>query len=155
MAQNDPFAPNLTEQAAGGTPTQKTANMSVADLKREMASGGNTIFILDARSETEYNVSHVKEARRVGADDFSTERVWMIDRKAQVVLYGSSEEQINKVFTALKGMNFENVHQLGSAIDLMNENVTFVDNSNKETTNIHVGDKTNLKRVKTGKAVSF
>jgi rhodanese-related sulfurtransferase len=79
--------------------------MSIEQLK-QIKDSRQKIYILDARSREEYEISHIEGARRVGFDDFSVEKVWNLDRNTKVVVYCGIGERSEKIAERLKQMGF-------------------------------------------------
>ena len=108
---------------------------------------------MDARSDKEYLVSRIAKARTVGFASFSTERVWMLDRSAQVIVYSANKDRGLIVAQYLKLMGFLDVQLLeGGLIGWKNAGYEVVDNKGK-TDRIHVGNKSNIRLLKSGLAI--
>lgn len=123
------------------------------ELLREIESKSRKFYILDARSLDEYRVSRIKGARRVGYEDFSVERVWMLHRDNPVIVYCTDGERSKKVAKYLEMMGFGNVSHLGGVIDWVNEGYAIVDEKGTETKYLHVWKKEHGRNLKKGKAV--
>lgn len=97
----------------------------------------NTI-ILDARSTEEYGVSHLKEARYVGYDDFEISRVSDVSKDAQILVYCSVGYRSEKVAEKLKKAGFQNVKNLyGGLFDWANHGKEMVDSLGNPTKQVH------------------
>jgi rhodanese-related sulfurtransferase len=111
------------------------------------------IAIIDARSKEEYDVSHINKSRRVGYEDFSIERIWMVSRDARVIVYSANKTRSTIVAQYFKLMGFSDVQVLEDGlIGWKNERNEIYD-ANGTTNKIHVGTKSNAKLVKSGLAV--
>jgi rhodanese-related sulfurtransferase len=112
------------------------------------------LMILDARSKKEYEISHLKNAKRVGFEDFDTERVWMIRRNIPLVIYCTTGDRSRVLAAFLTEMGFENVKILdGAIIEWANEQLPLLDLKNLKTTQIHVYKKENASLLRKGRAV--
>jgi len=167
QAQNDPFA-GLAVDAAALSPSElpsfeeykaspeniQISNITTGELSAVIKDGREKIFILDARNKEEYNVSHIKNAKRCGYNDFSVERIWMVDRKARVIVYSITGERGMIVAQYLKLMGFVDIQSLqGSIITWKNEGYEVIDSNGQETDKVHVGDRKNMKLLRSGKGV--
>lgn len=166
-AQTDPFGVRSSVDAAALSPSElpsfeeyradpeniKVAGISPKELSSTLKNSRGTCFILDARSEKEYLVSRIHQARPVGFSDFSVERVWMLDRSAQVVVYSASKDRGLLLAQYLKLMGFLDVQLLeGGLIGWKNEGFEVVNDKGK-TDKVHVGKKSNTRLLKSGLAV--
>ena len=112
------------------------------------------LVILDARSITEFNVSHLEHAKRIGYEDFSNENVWSYNRQATIIIYAALGEQSEAIGLKMREMGFKNVYNLyGSILEWVNQGYTVVDSEGKKTREVHVFDKNRAKYLKRGKAV--
>lgn len=164
-AQNDPFAAlPRNKDAAALSPNElpnfeqyraKPENISIAPINAEelayiIDDSREKMFILDARSKKEYAISHIETARRVGFNDFSVERVWMVDRQARVIVYSSNQKRGYTLAQYLKLMGFTDVQILeGGLINWKNLGNEVFNNDGK-TDKVHVGRRENLKLLKSG-----
>jgi rhodanese-related sulfurtransferase len=127
--------------------------VSATTLNQRIVNG-ERIIILDARTEKEYNVSRIKNARRVGFDDFSSERIWMLKRTAPIVVYCTSNERSNVVADYLLEIGFKDVSILHLAIiGWSNAGLPLYDRKNIKTNYVHVGKKDNNNLLKKGRPV--
>ncbi len=167
-AQTDPFGVRSNVDAAALSPSElptfeeyrndpeniKVALISPQELAATIKNSRGTCFLLDARSDKEYLVSRIKNARSIGFADFSTERVWMLDRSAQVIVYSANKDRGLLMAQYLKLMGFLDVQLLdGGLIAWKNAGYQVYDDAGK-TDRIHVGKKSNLKLLKSGLAVN-
>ncbi|MCH2045032.1 MAG: rhodanese-like domain-containing protein [Saprospiraceae bacterium] len=127
--------------------------ISHLELVKEMESKARKFYVLDARSLEEYKVSRIKGARRVGYNDFSVERVWMLHRDNPIIVYCTNGERSKKVAKYLEMMGFGNVSHLGGVIDWVNEGYGIVDEKGNITKNLHVWKKEHGRNLKKGKAI--
>ncbi len=120
----------------------------------ELINSNQSPIILDARSLREYEVSHIKNAKRIGFDDFGSEQVWMIRRTLPVVIYCTTGDRSRILAAYLSEMGFKNIKILdGAIIQWSNEQLPLVDKKKLKTTQIHVQKKENAALLRKGKAV--
>lgn len=107
--------------------------VSVAELKKMP-----NVVLLDTRSEAEYKVSHLPNARWVGYDDFNLDRMKGIPKNANVVLYCSVGYRSERVGEKLLAADYQRVHNLyGSLFEWVNQGNPVVDNDGKLTRRVH------------------
>ena len=107
--------------------------VSVAELKRMP-----NVVLLDTRARTEYDVSHLPNARWVGYDDFDLKRVSDIPKEANVVLYCSVGYRSERVGEKLLAAGYQRVHNLyGSLFEWVNQGNPVVDKAGKPTQRVH------------------
>lgn len=115
--------------------TKEVSTVSVAELAKENL---NTLVLLDAREKEEYNVSHLRNARWVGYNDFNMQRVSGIPKGAPIVIYCSIGVRSEKIGKRLKDAGFTNVRNLyGSIFEWVNQDNPVYDNSGKRTNKVH------------------
>ncbi len=121
---------------------------------KDLYAAEENLIVLDTRSEFAFNTSHIPGAKRVGFQDFSTERVWNIDRNARIVVYCTVGAESEKVGKFLELMGFTNVENLyGSIIEWVNENGLVVDINGKHTRKVIVKTKEKKLFLKKGRAI--
>ena len=74
------------------------------------------VYLLDAREEEEFNVSHLKTARNVGYIWFDMRKVVDIPTDANVVVYGTVGHRSEKIAEKLLKNGFQKVHNLYGGI---------------------------------------
>ena len=84
---------------------------SVAEARQQAG-----ILFLDAREIEEYQVSHVPDARWVGYDDFSLERLQGVAKDRPIVVYCSVGYRSERVAEKLIGAGFTRVSNLYGGI---------------------------------------
>ena len=118
------------------------------------ANNEQKLYVLDARSAEEFNISHIVGARRIGYADFSCETVWTYNRKATLVIYSLNGEQGENIGLQMKEMGFKNVYNLyGSLIEWVNQGLPIVDATGAPTNKVFTRTKAEAKALKKGKAV--
>jgi rhodanese-related sulfurtransferase len=169
-AQEDPFgqaSPDKKEVEtlpSGKLPDFETYRKEPGNVKitsittKELASILNAgskepITIIDARSQEEYEVSHIKNSKRTGYEDFSNERIWMVSREARVIVYSTNKNRGTVVAQYLKLMGFSDIQVLEDGLIGWKNEKNEIYNADGATNKIHVGTKANAKFVKSGLAV--
>ena len=132
----------------------KTINFSIpvmgVDELKEMQED---VILLDARPQSEFDVSHIKGAKRIGYKKMEESALAGIDKDEQIVVYCSIGYRSEKVGEKLKGMGFKNVYNLyGSIFEWVNQGNEVVDENEKPTEKIHTYNKRWSKWVEDGKA---
>lgn len=134
-AQVENKAFNLTLQALLAHSVNEITVAELAKVKK--------VTLLDARAPAEYAVSHLENALLVGYDDFNIENVKDLDKKTPIVVYCSVGYRSEKVAEKLKQAGFTNVSNLyGGIFEWINQGNKVVDDSEKETNNVHAYNKT-------------
>jgi len=121
---------------------------SVAEVRQQ---GG--ILFLDAREIEEYQVSHVPEARWVGYDDFSLERLQGVAKDRPIVVYCSVGYRSERVAEKLMAGGFTRVSNLyGGIFEWANQGCP-LENREGPTRAIHTYNRAWSKWVKAGDKV--
>lgn len=112
--------------------------ISVEKLKPDVE---NTV-LLDARELKEYEVSHLKNAKYIGYDDFDISRLQGIDKNAPVVVYCSIGVRSEKIGEKLQKEGFTNVKNLyGSIFEWVNQGNPVYDSKEHKTSKVHAYNK--------------
>lgn len=117
------------------------------------AENKKQITVIDARSKEEYDVSHIKHSKRIGYEDFSIQRIWMVPKESQVVIYSTNKIRSRTVAQYLKLVGFSNVYVLEKGLIGWKNAKSAVYDADGLTNKIHVRTKDNAKLVKNGLAV--
>jgi len=89
-------------------------------LKAELQS--SKLILLDTRGKDEFEVSHLKDARWAGFEDFSLERIKDLNKDTPIVLYCSVGKRSEIVGEKLKVAGFSNIRNLrGGIFDWANQ----------------------------------
>lgn len=116
------------------------AEVTVAQAKQAQTAGA---YLLDAREQKEYSVSHIKGALLVGYDQFDLKTVAHIPKNSVIVVYCSVGYRSEKIAEKLKTAGYSRVSNLyGGIFQWVNEDNTVVDNKNKPTKKVHAFDRT-------------
>ncbi len=132
----------------------KTISFSIpvmgVDQLKEMQED---VVLLDARPQSEFDVSHIKGAKRIGFRDIDEAALEGIDKDEQIVVYCSIGYRSEKVGEDLRKMGFKNVYNLyGSIFEWVNQGNEVVDKDEKTTGKVHTYNKRWSKWVEDGKA---
>ena len=104
----------------------------------EEASKKKPALFLDTRAYPEFKVSHISQARWVGYEEFSLDKVKDIDKGAPVVVYCSVGVRSEKVGKQLIEAGFTNVQNLyGSLFEWLNQGYPVVDMNGRPTQKVH------------------
>ncbi|MEO9967923.1 MAG: rhodanese-like domain-containing protein [Reichenbachiella sp.] len=96
------------------------------------------VIFLDSRSEKEYKISHIENARYVGYDDFDLSSIEDIDKTTELIVYCSVGYRSEKVAQKLKKAGYSNVKNLiGGVFDWTNQDKTVVDSLGNPTEAVH------------------
>ena len=133
--------------------TRNVPYMSVETL----AMPKTAAILLDARDEKEYNISHLKNAIRVGYDDFKLkETIAKLpkDKKAKIVVYCSIGIRSETVAHKLIQEGYTNVYNLyGGIFEWKNADFQVIDTLGKSTEKVHTFNKSWSKWLKKGEKV--
>ncbi|MEM6967475.1 MAG: rhodanese-like domain-containing protein, partial [Bacteroidota bacterium] len=132
----------------------KTINFTIpvmgVDELKEMQ---DDVIILDARPESEFEVSHIEGAKRIGFRKIDKDVLDGIDKDEQIVVYCSIGYRSEKVGEQLQKMGYSNVYNLyGSIFEWVNQGNEVVDKDNQPTEKVHTYNKRWSKWVEEGKA---
>ena len=112
--------------------------ISVKDLKKIE----DEVVLLDAREMKEYETSHIKGAKYVGFDKFTTKNIENIDKDKKIVVYCSIGYRSEKIAEKLKKLGYTNVYNLyGSIFEWANEGNTIVNEAGEATKKLHTYNK--------------
>ena len=111
-----------------------------AELSRKISETPNLI-LLDAREQTEFEVSHLKGAKWIGYDDFDTARVAALDKNSPVIVYCSVGYRSEKIGEKLQKLGFTDVQNLrGGIFDWANRKLP-VETAGESTPAVHPYDR--------------
>lgn len=109
---------------------------------QELKSKSTEVVLLDARELDEFEVSHLKNARHVGFNNFSLESIEDIPKTAPIVVYCSIGVRSEKIGEKLLAAGYTNVKNCyGSIFEWVNQGNEVVDMQNKPTKKIHAYNK--------------
>jgi len=116
---------------------------SVPEVTVPQVKDMKDVLLLDARELNEYKVSHIKNARFVGYDQFEVDKIKSVDKNQKIVVYCSVGYRSEKISEKLKQAGFADVSNLyGGIFEWVNQGNPVVDEKGKVTENIHAYSKT-------------
>jgi rhodanese-related sulfurtransferase len=102
----------------------------------------NQVVLLDAREKEEFEVSHIKNAKHIGFNDFDIENLAYLPKDTPIVIYCSIGVRSEKIGERLKKEGFSNLKNLyGSIFEWVNQGQTVYDMNNMPTKKIHAYNK--------------
>jgi rhodanese-related sulfurtransferase len=111
--------------------------ITVEALQSNLQKGKNVI-LLDIRTATEYNVSHLPRAKFVDYKNFKAHNLDTFSRETPIVLYCSVGYRSERVGERLLAMGFKDVKNLyGGIFEWVNKGYAVVDRNGKGTTHVH------------------
>lgn len=111
----------------------------------------NQAVFLDARKKSEFKVSHIKNARWIGYDDFNKKRMKGIPKNKKIIVYCSVGYRSEKITKKLNRMGYKNVSNLyGGIFEWVNQGNPVYNNSGKPTKKVHTYNKRWSKWLKKG-----
>jgi rhodanese-related sulfurtransferase len=115
--------------------------ITVEVLQNNLAKDKNVV-LLDIRTATEYNVSHLPRAKFVDYKKFKSHHLDTVPRDTPIVLYCSVGYRSERVGEQLIAMGFKDVNNLyGGIFEWVNKGYAVVDRSGKGTTHVHTYNK--------------
>ena len=107
----------------------------------ELARNFSDYVILDAREKKEYEVSHLKNAIRIGFSTPDFNVVEKLPKNTPIVVYCSIGVRSEKIGEKLLKMGYTNVQNLyGSIFEWINSGHEVYDSNGKATSKIHAYD---------------
>lgn len=98
----------------------------------------SNVYFIDTREQKEFDVSHIKNARCVGYDNFDISSVKDIAKDAEIIVYCSIGARSQTIGEKLKAAGYTNVKNLyGGMFHWANRKYPMVDNDSNRTTKIH------------------
>lgn len=118
---------------------QRLLDHNVPELSvNQVPSDSGSVIFLDARDQSEYDVSHIHNALRIGYDDFDLSRAKGIKRNQKIVVYCSVGYRSEKISQRLIKAGFSNVSNLyGGIFEWVNEGKPVYNIHNETTLNVH------------------
>lgn len=113
------------------------------------------VYLLDARENKEYDVSHLKNAKQVGYIWFDMRKVVDIPKDATVVVYCSVGYRSEKIAEKLQKNGFQNVHNLyGGIFEWVNQHQPVYKTNGVQTSEIHTYNKSWAKWISNGTKIN-
>lgn len=109
---------------------------------KELMPKIDQVVLLDAREPQEYEVSHLKNAKLVGFNQFNISILQDIPKNSEIVIYCSIGVRSEKIGEKLKAAGFTNVKNLyGSIFEWVNQGNQVFDTQNLPTKKVHAFNK--------------
>lgn len=105
-----------------------------------LAQNKDTFYLLDAREQNEFDVSHLEDAFYVGFDTFEKTSLTKIipDTKTPIAVYCSLGIRSHRIAQKLKKMGYTKVYNLyGGIFEWKNHGYPVFDNYGSETEKVH------------------
>ncbi len=135
--------------------TNSVPYISVEELSM-MKFDKEPILIFDAREKEEYEVSHIKDAKFVGYENFSLERISQLfnNKSIPIVVYCSVGIRSENISEKLQNAGYKNVKNLyGGIFEWKNSGYSVYDTQEKETEKVHAFSKHWSKWLKNGEKI--
>ena len=114
----------------------------------------DSVVILDSREMKEYKISHLKEARYAGYDNFEASCLEGVSKGQKIVVYCSIGYRSERIGEQLKAKGYTNVYNLyGGIFDWVNQGNEVVDGKGKKTEKVHTYNKKWSKWLQKGEKV--
>jgi rhodanese-related sulfurtransferase len=103
---------------------------------------GEKLIILDTRAPEEYNVSHLKDARFLNYESYSTEDLLLLPKNEKIIVYCSVGYRSERVGEKLQKLGFKNVYNIyGGIFEWKNEGLATFNRHNQATDSVHTYNK--------------
>lgn len=100
------------------------------------------VVFLDSREKSEYNISHIKDAKWVGYNDFDAKRLKGISKDSKIIIYCSVGYRSEKITSKLNELGYKNVSNLyGGIFEWVNQGNKVYNNDNEVTLRVHTYNK--------------
>lgn len=153
IQEQEDYILSLSEFIAQHKALEKAAYISAEELNTALQAD-KKIYILDAREEKAYNISHIEKAHQIGFEDFNTEKIWMIPKKGKIVVYCTINEVSPIIANYLSYLGYKDVSVLHmSIVGWSNANLPLYDGQNNKTNKVLLNKKNQGAYLKKGKAV--
>lgn len=116
---------------------------SVPEVTVPQVKAMHDLLLLDAREWSEYQVSHLKNAKFVGFDHFEIDKLKSLNKSQKIVVYCSVGYRSEKIADKLKQAGYTNVSNLyGGIFEWVNQGNPVVDEKGIVTDHVHAYNKT-------------
>jgi rhodanese-related sulfurtransferase len=144
-----PDSLNLSDSIPAG----KIPAVSVADL---IEMNKQPLYILDAREEKEFKVSHIKNARNVGYFWFDMRKIYDIPYDANMVIYCTVGGRSEKIAEKIIGAGYQQVYLLqGGIFEWINKGQPVYKENGVQTSEIHIFNEDMAQLIEKGTKVNF
>ena len=136
-------APAQVKNSAYDLTLKALLSHSVPEVSVSQLKEINNVLLIDAREWNEYQVSHIRNARYVGYDQFEIGKMQSINKNQKIVVYCSVGYRSEKVAEKLMQAGFMDVSNLyGGIFEWVNQGCPVVDEKGNKTEKIHAYNKT-------------
>ncbi|MGI9543195.1 MAG: rhodanese-like domain-containing protein [Cyclobacteriaceae bacterium] len=140
------FDEKMEQLYHGTVPLIKPKDLSKLDPQQ--------VVLLDIRSEKEYKVSHISNARFIDYDGFKSEDVQGISKESKIVVYCAIGVRSERVGEQLLELGFKDVSNLyGGIFGWKNEGLPVIDENKQPTERVHTYNKNWSKWLQKGEKV--
>lgn len=109
---------------------------------KDAATIQNEAVFLDARERNEYNVSHIKNAKWVGYNNFDASKLKGISKNKKIIIYCSVGYRSEKITKKLNKLGYKNVSNLyGGIFEWVNQGNKVYNDQGKTTLKVHTYNK--------------
>jgi rhodanese-related sulfurtransferase len=109
---------------------------------KELLAKNEKVIILDTRAPEEFNVSHLKGARFLNYDSYSTEDLKKLPKTEKIIVYCSVGYRSERVGEKLQKLGYQNVYNIyGGIFEWKNEGMPVVNMGNQPTDSVHTYNK--------------
>jgi rhodanese-related sulfurtransferase len=110
----------------------------VKEVSVMQAKQSHHVLFLDARELKEYNVSHIRNARHVGYDNFNIQTLDYLNKKQPIIVYCSVGYRSEKIAGQLVKAGFTQVANLyGGIFEWVNQGNEVVNLNGEKTDRVH------------------
>src|SRR5690606_10395718 len=114
------------------------------------------LYILDAREEKEFKVSHIKNARNVGYFWFDMRKIYDIPYDANMVIYCTVGGRSEKIAEKIIGAGYQQVYLLqGGIFEWINKGQPVYKENGVQTSEIHIFNEDMAQLIEKGTKVNF
>jgi rhodanese-related sulfurtransferase len=104
---------------------------------------GEKLVLLDTRAPEEYKISHLKDARFLNYESYSTEDLMRLPKNEKIIVYCSVGYRSERVGEKLQKLGFKNVYNIyGGIFEWKNEGFPTFNTHNQQTDSVHTYNKT-------------
>lgn len=118
---------------------------------KDAAKIQHEVIFLDAREKNEYNVSHIKNAKWVGYQTFTSNTLKNVSKTKKIIVYCSVGYRSEKITQKLNKLGYPNVSNLyGGIFEWVNQENKVYNNQGAATLKVHTYNKMWSKWLKRG-----
>jgi rhodanese-related sulfurtransferase len=108
------------------------------DIGKFLELNRDSLFVLDAREEAEFNISHLRHAKSIGYIWFDMRSIYDIPKDQTIVVYCSVGNRAQRIAGMLIKAGYKHVYNLyGGIFEWINEGHPVYTNQGAQTPQIH------------------